>query len=438
MKLLEAMAELDMNQLHLRLTDDEGWRIEIDGLPELTTIGASRCFDPSQTSCLMPAYGSGPEKDSGAGSGFISRSEYMRLLKRADELNIRIVPEIVAPGHAGAAIAAVKDIYELIDPDQDDDSTSVQNYYDDTINPCMEGSYHFLTDVVRSFADMHRDYMHIHNHFHIGGDEVNTRYFKSSPICQKLVDSGEVESWDDLSLYFFRRYMKIVTDAADFNIDGWEEVWEYERTDENGDGIDLYAIRDPSTWSDYIRESTILTGYHWNNVWQDYDTSSTGYMMANAGYQVILAPATHIYLDMATDAEPTSRGLMWATRYSDLWKAFSLRPMHFQNNGLYNGNGDKLTTGCIDYQNGRDFECTKLEKPENIAGIQGCMWAEELIKPEFMWSQIFPRLAAIAERAYKEAEWESIYSSSSWDAVESDAFKDDFSTFRFALKHFHR
>ena len=73
---------------------------------------------------------------------------------------------------------------------------------------------------------------------------------------------------------------------------------------------------------------------------------------------------------MATDAEPYSRGLMWATRYSDLWKAFSLRPMHFQNNGLFDGDGNKIDTGCIDHQNGRDFECAVLEKPENIAGIQ--------------------------------------------------------------------
>ena len=101
-----------------------------------------------------------------------------------------------------------------------------------------------------------------------------------------MVESGEIDSLDNLPLYFFQRYMKIVTDAADFNIDGWEEVWEYERTDENGNGIDLYAIRDPGTWKDYIRPSTILTGYHWNNGWLDYDTSSTGYMMANAGYQV--------------------------------------------------------------------------------------------------------------------------------------------------------
>ena len=59
MKLLEAMAELELNQLHLRLTDDEGWRLEIEGVPELTQVGANRCFDPQETECLMPQYGSG-------------------------------------------------------------------------------------------------------------------------------------------------------------------------------------------------------------------------------------------------------------------------------------------------------------------------------------------------------------------------------------------
>ena len=90
MTLLESMAELELNQFHLRLTDDEGWRIEIEGIPQLTQIGASRCFDPSETECLMPYFGSGPEKDSGSGSGFITKDQYVQLLKRGDELNIRI------------------------------------------------------------------------------------------------------------------------------------------------------------------------------------------------------------------------------------------------------------------------------------------------------------------------------------------------------------
>ena len=156
-------------------------------------------------------------------------------------------------------------------------------------------------------------------------------------------------------------------------------------------------------WKDYINDDTELTAYHWNNMWQEYDTSSTGYMMANAGYKgpiqipiqtgkrpevngkqsyicpnsesrkVILAPATHHYFDHAIVAEPNSRGLMWATRFSDLWKAFSFRPMDMNANGLYrqdlndnNGSqtkfsyaGDKIKSGCIDNQDGKDFKCTE-------------------------------------------------------------------------------
>ena len=123
------------------------------------------------------------------------------------------------------------------------------------------------------------------------------------------------------------------------------------------DAPGLFDVYDPAIWKDSIREKTNLTAYHWNNMWQEYDTSSTGYMMANKGYKVIidprlncddkllkvvLAPATHTYLDMAIDADPNSRGLMWATRYSDLWKTFSFRPMHMNNNGLWSINGEKI------------------------------------------------------------------------------------------------
>ena len=66
------------------------------------------------------------------------------------------------------------------------------------------------------------------------------------------------------------------------------------------------------------------------------------------------------------------------------------------------------------------------------------MWSEENIKEEFMWNQIFPRLAAVADRAYREADWEDIYDTSSWNAVQSKNFTDDFGTFRYSLAHFHR
>ena len=59
---------------------------------------------------------------------------------------------------------------------------------------------------------------------------MNTEYFKTSPKCDELVKAGTIKSLEELPVYFFQKYMKIVTDRAAFNIDGWEEVWEYERT----------------------------------------------------------------------------------------------------------------------------------------------------------------------------------------------------------------
>ena len=168
------MAELSLNQLQLRLSDDEGWRIEIKELEELTEYASKRCFDPTRTKCIMPQMGSGPETDSSeGGSGFLTQNEYKQILEKAEKLNIRIVPEIVAPGHSGAAIHAMKlrnqTEYLLTDPDQDsDDSTSVQGYYDNTINPCIESSFNFLSTVVGEIANMHKEYMNHHNYFHLG------------------------------------------------------------------------------------------------------------------------------------------------------------------------------------------------------------------------------------------------------------------------------
>jgi hexosaminidase len=73
---LEQMSAYKLNKLHLHLSDDEGWRIEIPGLPELTDIGSQRCFDETETTCLLPQLGSGANADN-FGSGFFSKEDYM-------------------------------------------------------------------------------------------------------------------------------------------------------------------------------------------------------------------------------------------------------------------------------------------------------------------------------------------------------------------------
>jgi len=97
------------------------------------------------------------------------------------------------------------------------------------MNPCIPGTYNFLEIVVGEIAAMHHSInKELHNHFHIGGDEMNTKNWESSPACTKYLADNKMD-WKDLPVHFFQKYMKIVT-KHNFHIDGWEEVWEYERT----------------------------------------------------------------------------------------------------------------------------------------------------------------------------------------------------------------
>jgi len=416
-KLLDIMAMLEFNQLHLRLSDDEGWRIEIEDLPELTTIGSNRCHDLSGENCIMPQLGSGPDKES-PGSGYFSKAEYIDILMFGRDNGINIVPEIVGPGHNYAAIHAMEKrfentqdaTYRLIDPEADPSlEASVQAFYNDTMCPCVEGTRNFLEKILDVFVEMHQSFWKdgFHTHFHIGGDETNLNQLANGPACQKYMSENKLEP-DQLLHDFFKWYVKITAEKG-FHVDGWEEVWEYEDPENPG----FYKIYNPEEW-DVDLDNVTLTGYHWNNMWLEDDAPTTGYLMANAGYKVILAPATHFYLDHAQYPDENERGLMWATRFSSFWKAFSFRPEDMYRSALYGYWGNKIQEGCDN--SAKEFQCAPLQKPENIQGLSACLWTEEIIDEKFLWTQFFPRALAVAERAYKKADWEeSDRYSDSWD-----------------------
>ncbi|GAL32963.1 beta-hexosaminidase [Vibrio maritimus] len=137
---LDQMAAYKLNKFHLHLTDDEGWRLEIPGLPELTDIGAKRCFDKSETRCLLPQLGSGPTSDN-FGSGFFSRQDYIDILQYAAARHIEVIPEIDMPAHARAAVVSMEarhrkyaklgemekaNEFRLLDPQDTSNVTTVQ------------------------------------------------------------------------------------------------------------------------------------------------------------------------------------------------------------------------------------------------------------------------------------------------------------------------
>jgi hexosaminidase len=110
LKVLDLMALYKLNVFHFHLNDDEGWRLEIPALPELTEIGSKRGHSLTSSSHLPPSYGSGPDINNPYGTGYYSKADYIEILKYATARHIRVIPEIETPGHARAAVKSMAPI----------------------------------------------------------------------------------------------------------------------------------------------------------------------------------------------------------------------------------------------------------------------------------------------------------------------------------------
>ncbi|HSC66914.1 MAG TPA: family 20 glycosylhydrolase, partial [Cellvibrio sp.] len=225
LRLIEQMARYKLNKLHLHLTEDEGWRLEIPGLPELTEVGAYRCFDLSEQSCLLTQLGTGPHK-SGSGNGYYSTADFIEILKFASARHIEVIPEIDMPGHARAAIKAMEaryhrllkagkkaeaEQYLLSDLQDKSQYISVQNYTDNAVNVCLPSTYAFVDKVVYELQQMYRKAGSKLATFHMGGDEVGVGAWTASPACNALFAKGEqgVAGPVDLKPYFVSKVAAI-------------------------------------------------------------------------------------------------------------------------------------------------------------------------------------------------------------------------------------
>ena len=104
---------MKLNVFHFHFSDDEGWRLEIPALPELTEIGAKRSSTGDSKNNLPPSFGSGAETTN-SGTGFYSRADFIEILKYANQHHIKVIPEIESPGHALAAIKAMDARHERL------------------------------------------------------------------------------------------------------------------------------------------------------------------------------------------------------------------------------------------------------------------------------------------------------------------------------------
>src|SRR5256886_4922685 len=157
LRTLDLIARYKVNVFHLHLTDDEGWRIEMPSLPELTAVGARRGHTLDSGTHLPPAFGSGPDVDRPWGSGFFSRADYIEILRYAAARHIEVIPEIEMPGHARAASKAMEGNpqYRPNDPAGRPVYHSAQGYHDNVMNPALESTYRFIERVIGDLVALH-------------------------------------------------------------------------------------------------------------------------------------------------------------------------------------------------------------------------------------------------------------------------------------------
>jgi len=166
---VDAMAAYKMNRLHLHLTDDQGWRLDVPALPELTAVGARRGHDAGtegdgRRSMLPPYLGSGPSADDAAtngGAGFYSREDYRDILRHARRRHVTVIPEVDVPGHSAAAILSMRgrgrDNVTLVDDENDMfEYVGVNGYKNDLMNMCLKSSLSFIDHVITALVDLHK------------------------------------------------------------------------------------------------------------------------------------------------------------------------------------------------------------------------------------------------------------------------------------------
>ena len=400
-EIVDLMAMFKLNHFDVKLSDDEGWRLEIPGLPELTEIGSKRGYTTDESDRLIPMYGSGSTGGE-TGNGFLSKEDFISLLQYAKSKNITIIPQLSFPSHARASIVsmnarrnkllAMGDVagaeqYVLSDPNDKSEYQSAQLYNDNAINICMESSFTFFDKVVEEVAAMYREADVSFKQFGIGADELPYGVWEGSPICHNSVN-GNLTGLDFESLYNSALLrLKETVERHGAIMSGWE---------------DFLLVHSKNSQSETkLKEERFNYGvipYSWNNTWRG-GREDMIYKLANAGFKTVMSNSSAFYFDMANDNDMDAFGLSWSG-YVDYFDTWAIDPQDIFANSVLNKKHNIQT----DYIS----KTTKLKpsKRDNLIGIQSQLWTETVTNDLILDQMLIPNLIVFAERAWaKQPNW---------------------------------
>ncbi len=241
-----------LNVLHLHLTDDQGWRFEIDGLPLLTDIGAWRA-----ESMIGPA--GSTRFDGVSHGGYYTQAQLRALVRYADARGVRVVPEIGMPGHARAALAAYPHL-------GNNPANRLPVWTSWGICEDIFGVHDEALDVCRTVLGQAMD-VFPDRYIHIGGDECPTTQWTTNEVAKRRTAELGLGSPAELHGWFLRQMADFLTGHGRRCV-SW---------DETGHGPDAQLPRDIALCA-----------------WRD---PGHGVQAVRRGHQVIMAPHLSTYFD---------------------------------------------------------------------------------------------------------------------------------------------
>lgn len=257
LRIIDCMAMLKLNKLHLHLVDDNGWRIEIKKYPLLTEIGSRRVDRPGKnfSERRNPRQGEATVE-----KGYYTQEDIREIVRYAQERHVEVIPEIEMPAHSNAALAS----YPLL-------ACPVVNKYIGVL-PGLGGEnadvifcagndsvFTFLQDVLDEVLELFPS-----KYIHLGGDEARKTHWEVCPLCQARMEQEKLANEEELQGYFMGRVARYVQSKGR-EVIGWDELT-----------------------NATIPEDFIILG------WQGYGQAAL--KAAELGHRFIMTPARIMYL----------------------------------------------------------------------------------------------------------------------------------------------
>ncbi len=262
-KYIDYIAMHKMNIFHWHLTEDQGWRVEIDAFPKLTEISAFR--DES----LIGHYRDKPHQFDGKQyGGFYTKEEIRDIVAYAQKRYITVVPEIEMPGHSQSVLAAYPELSCTGGPHS---VAKLWGVHKEVYCAGKESTFKFLETVLTEVAEMFPG-----QYIHIGGDECPKDRWKQHELDQRRIEVEGLRDEHELQSYFIKRIESVLTGLGKRLI-GWDEILE--------GGLAPGAIVQS---------------------WRGMDG---GIAAANAGHEVIMSPTSHAYFDYYQSEEKENEPL---------------------------------------------------------------------------------------------------------------------------------